>query len=225
MMRIFDEGYINQLISILMPGTADTIFMVSISSLFAVISGLALGVVLYMTHQGGLYESLLLNRILGTIVNIGRSIPFVIIIIAVFPLSRFIVGTSIGRTAAIVPLTIAAIPFVARLVEANLNELGRGIVEAAVSAGATPIQIVFRVLLPESASSLVSSFTLTIISLIGYSAMAGTIGGGGLGDVALRHGYQRFRTDILILTVLILIILVQFIQIVGQIISKRLDKR
>ncbi|MCL2873319.1 MAG: ABC transporter permease [Defluviitaleaceae bacterium] len=208
-----------------MPGTADTIFMVSISSLFAISIGLGLGVVLYITQPGGVCEITLLNKILGTIVNIGRSIPFVIIIIAVFPLSRFIVGTSIGRTAAIVPLTIAAIPFVARLVEANLNELGQGIVEAAVSAGATPMQIIFRVLLPESASSLVSSFTLTIISLIGYSAMAGTIGGGGLGDVALRHGYQRFRTDILILTVLILVILVQFIQIVGQIISKRLDKR
>lgn len=221
----FDEAYFAHLRRTLSQGTIDTVYMVGFSSLFALSIGLLLGIMLYLTAPGCLYASPKFNRILGIIINIGRSIPFVIIVIAVFPLARFIVGTSIGRTAAIVPLTIAAIPFTARIVEVALNELGRGIIEAAIAAGATPLQIVLRVLLPESASSIVLGFTLTIINLISLSAMAGIIGGGGLGDIALRYGHQRFRTDILILTVIILIILVQIIQFVGQFLARRLDKR
>jgi D-methionine transport system permease protein len=199
--------------------------MVGLSALFAIIAGLAVGILLYVTNPGGIREMPKLNRVLGVIVNVGRSIPFVILIIAVFPLSKLIVGTAIGSTASIVPLTISAIPFVARLVEASLNELGFGIIEVAISAGATPLQIVFKVLLPESASGLVSAFTITVINIIGYSAMAGTIGGGGLGDIALRIGYQRFRTDIMIYIIIILVILVQVIQLLGQFIARKMDKR
>ncbi|MCL2407725.1 MAG: ABC transporter permease [Defluviitaleaceae bacterium] len=199
--------------------------MVFFSALFAVFIGLIIGVALNVTGPAGICEQRLTNRILGFIVNTGRSIPFVIVIIAVFPLSRFIVGTSIGRTAAIVPLTIAAIPFVARVVEAALAELGGGIVEAATSTGASPLQIIFRVLLPEAAPGLVLGVTLTVINLISFSAMAGLIGGGGLGFTAHRWGLQEFRTDILVYTIIILVILVQVIQITGQAISRKLDKR
>ncbi|MCL2836610.1 MAG: ABC transporter permease [Defluviitaleaceae bacterium] len=199
--------------------------MVGFSALFAIIIGTALGIILYITKSGGICEFRAVNRLLSFVVNVGRSIPFVIIIIAVFPLAGLIVGTSIGKTAAIVPLTIAAIPFVARIVEAALAELGHGIIEAAISAGANPVQIIFRVLLPESASGLASGYTITIINLITFSSMAGVIGAGGLGDVALREGYQRFRTDMLIGTIVILVILVQGIQLLGQFISRKLDKK
>jgi D-methionine transport system permease protein len=219
------DVYLNQTWQILSKGTTDTIYMVGWSSLYAIAIGLALGIILYITGPGGICRMPVINRILGFVINTGRSIPFVILIIALFPLSRFIVGISIGREAAVVPLTIAAIPFVARIVENTLSELGYGIIEAAISAGASPLQIIFRVLLPESASGLALNFTLTVINLIAYSAMAGVVGGGGLGDVAIRHGYERWRTDLLVYTIIILVILVQFIQVTGQFISRRLDKR
>ncbi|MCL2189544.1 MAG: ABC transporter permease [Defluviitaleaceae bacterium] len=219
------ENYLAHLQRTLPQATIDTIYMVSFASLFAVLFGIIVGMTLYVTQPSGIYALPKFNRLLGAIINIGRSIPFVVLIILVFPLSRVIVGTSIGRTASIVPLTIAAIPFMSRVIEAALNELGRGIIEAAVAAGASPSQIIFRVVLPESAPGLVSGFTLTIINLITFSAMAGVIGGGGLGHIAHSYGVARFRTDMLVYTIIILVVLVQIIQAVGQYISRRLDKR
>jgi D-methionine transport system permease protein len=219
------ERYLSHIQRTLPQATLDTVYMVGFASLFAVFFGVVLGMVLYVTQSGGIYAAPRFNKILGALINIGRSIPFVVLIILVFPLSRMIVGVSIGRTASIVPLTIAAIPFMSRVIEAALNELGRGIIEAAVAAGATPSQIIFRVVLPESAPGLVSGFTLTIINLITFSAMAGIIGGGGLGHIAHSYGVARFRTDILVYTIIILVIMVQIIQAIGQYISRRLDKR
>jgi len=205
--------------------TGETVYMVGFASLFAILLGLVIGTLLYVTQKDGIYPIPIVNRILGTIVNIGRSIPFVILIMLTFPLARTIVGTSIGPTAAIVPLTIAAIPFMSRVVEAALNDLGKGIIEAAIAAGATPMQIILRVLLPESAPGLVSGFTLLVINLITFSAMAGLVGGRGLGQVAQSHGLLMHRSDIMFITVVIMVILVQIVQITGQIIARRLDKR
>jgi len=219
------DAYADHMRRILIPGTIDTLYMVGFSSLFAILIGVVVGLVLYLTQPGGVHSMPVLNKILGVVVNIGRSIPFVVLIMLLFPLSRHIVGTSIGRTAAIVPLTIAAIPFMSRVVEAALNELGHGIIEAAIAAGATTRQLIFKVILPESAPSLVAGFTLLTINLITFSAMAGMVGGGGLGHVANSFGMQRHRTDILVYTVIILVIIVQIIQAIGGYISRRLDKR
>jgi len=206
-------------------GTRETIYMVGLASLFAIILGLVIGVILYVTQKDGIYPLVAVNRVLGIIVNVGRSIPFVILIMLVFPLSRVIVGSSVGSTAAIVPLTIAAIPFMSRVVESALNDLGPGIIEAAIAAGATPLQIIFRVLLPESAPGLVSGFTLLVINLITFSAMAGLVGGGGLGQVAQSYGLFRHRQDIMIYTVIVMVLLVQVVQVAGQLIARKLDKR
>ncbi|MCL2841377.1 MAG: ABC transporter permease [Defluviitaleaceae bacterium] len=219
------EGYTNHIIPTLIQGTIDTMYMVGFASLFAIIFGMLIGLLLYITQPNGIHPVAFVNRFVGIIVNIGRSIPFVVMIILVFPLSQHIVGTSIGRTAAIVPLTIAAIPFMSRVVESALNELSHGIIEAATAAGATTRQIIFRVILPESAPALVGGFTLLIINLITFSAMAGMVGGGGLGHLANSYGLQRHRTDILMYVVVILVILVQIIQGIGQMISRKLDKR
>ena len=219
------EVYFTSLQRTLPQATIDTIYMVGFASLFAMLFGIVLGMTLYVTQRDGIYALPRFNRVLGALINIGRSIPFIVLIILVFPLSRMIVGTSIGRTASIVPLTIAAIPFMSRVIESALNELGRGIIEAAVAAGASPGQIILRVVLPESAPGLVAGFTLTIINLITFSAMAGIVGGGGLGAVAHMYGVARFRTDMLFYTIIILVVLVQIIQAVGQYISRRLDKR
>jgi len=224
MSRTF-EAYRQHIWRIMSTGTQETIYMVGLASIFAILFGLVFGVTLYVTQKDGIYPLAIVNRILGTIINVGRSIPFVILIMLVFPLSRFIVGSSVGSTAAVVPLTIAAIPFMSRVVEAALSELGKGIIEAAIAAGATPMQIIFRVLLPESAPGLVSGFTLLIINLITFSAMAGLVGGGGLGQVAQSDGLFRNRQDIMIYTVILMVILVQIVQIIGQIIARKLDKR
>jgi len=219
------EAYARHMGRILPQATIDTLYMVGFASLFAIILGMAVGLFLYITSPAGIVPMPAFNRVVGIIVNIGRSIPFVVLIILVFPLSRHIVGTSIGRTAAIVPLTIAAIPFMSRVVEAALNELGTGIIEAAISAGATTRQIIFRVILPESAPGLVAGFTLLVINLITFSAMAGVVGSGGLGHLANSYGLQRHRTDVLVYTVVILVIIVQIVQAAGQFLSRRLDKR
>jgi len=219
------ERYREHMWRILSQGTIDTLYMVGYASLFAIIFGLIVGMFLYLTSPTGIHPMPIVNRLVGIVVNIGRSIPFVVLIILAFPLSRHIVGTSIGRTAAIVPLTIAAIPFMSRVVEGALNELGNGIIEAAIAAGATTRQIIFRVILPESAPGLVAGFTLLVINLITFSAMAGVVGGGGLGHFANSYGLQRHRLDVLVYTVIILVIIVQIIQAVGQFVSRRLDKR
>ena len=219
------EAYRQHIWRIMSQGTIDTIYMVGLASLFAIILGLTFGILLYVTQKDGIYPLPAFNRVLGTIINIGRSIPFVVLIMLVFPLSRLIVGSIIGREAAIVPLTIAAIPFMSRVVESALNELGPGIIEAAIAAGATPMQIIRRVLLPEAAPGLISGFTLLVINLITFSAMAGLVGGGGLGQVAQSYGLYRRRQDVLLYTVVIMVVLVQIVQIAGQVVSRRLDKR
>ncbi|MEG6585276.1 methionine ABC transporter permease [Dendrosporobacter sp. 1207_IL3150] len=213
------------IIALLVKALWETTYMVAVSSAFAALAGIPLGVVLVTTDKGHILENLPLNRILGSIVNAARSTPFIILMVAIIPLTRIIVGTSIGTDAAIVPLTIAAIPFVGRLVETSLKEVEYGVIEAAQAMGATPWQIVAKVLIPEAMPSIISGLTITVISLIGYSAMAGAIGGGGLGDLAIRYGYQRFRADIMIATVVILIAQVQIVQSAGDYAARRLNKK
>jgi D-methionine transport system permease protein len=178
-----------------------------------------------ITGKGHIKENLLVNQTLGAIVNAARSTPFIILMVAIIPFTRIIAGTSIGTNAAIVPLSIAAIPFVARIVESALKEVDDGLIEAAQSMGASPGQIILKVLIPEAMPSIVLGLTLTVISLIGYSAMAGAIGGGGLGDLAIRYGYQRFRADVMIATVVILIAMVQIVQSSGDYFARKLNKR
>lgn len=217
--------YLEQLKKIVLPAFNETLYMVFFASLFSVILGIFIGIILYITEKDGILENKFLNRLLGIIVNIGRSVPFVILMIAVFPLSKFIVGTTLGSKAAIVPLTVAAIPFVARMIEACLKEIDKGVIEASISMGASEWQIIYKVLIPESISSIISTITTTIISIIGYSAMAGTIGGGGLGSIAITYGYQRYRDDILIISVVLMVILVQIVQTIGNILGKKLNKK
>lgn len=214
-----------RLIELLLPSLGETFYMVFFSTLFSVIFGAILGIVLVITEKGHIAEMPTLNSILGSIINVMRSIPFIILIVAIFPLSRLIVGTTIGSTAAIVSLSIAAAPFVARVVESSLKEVSYGIIEASISVGATVPQIIFKVMLPEALPSLILGLTLTIINIIGYSAMAGAIGGGGLGDLAIRYGYQRFQTDVLIATIIVLIIMVEIIQLLGNKLAAKFDKR
>lgn len=217
--------YLAGLWDIICPSLIETIYMVFYSTIFSVLIGLPLGVILVITDKGHISEKPALNKVLGFIVNIMRSVPFIILIIAIFPLSRLIVGTTIGTTAAIVPLSIAAAPFVARIIESSLREVDWGVIEASLSVGASVPQIIFRVMLPEALPSLVLDITTTIINIIGYAAMAGSIGGGGLGDLAIRYGYQRFETDVLVATIIVLVILVQIIQAIGNFIAVKVDKR
>ena len=213
------------MIPLLTKALGETVYMVVVSMIIATIIGVPLGVLLHTTSKGQILESLAVNRIVGAIVNAVRSIPFIILLVAIIPFTRLIVGSAIGTTAAMVPLVIAAIPFIGRQVETSLKEVPFGLVEAAQSMGATPAQIIWKVLLPESMSSIVAQLTTVIISLVGESAMAGAVGGGGLGDLAIRYGYQRFRPEIMLATVVILIVLVQLVQFVGNTLAKRLDKR
>lgn len=193
----------------------NTIYMVFVSAFFAVLIGLPLGVILTITDKGHIREHVKIYKILETLVNIGRSFPFAILMVALIPFTRWIVGTSLGTTASIVPLTIAAAPFVARLVETSLKEIDRHILEAVIVMGSSTRQIIAKVLIPEALPSLVSAITLTVINLIGYSAMAGLVGGGGLGQVAIQYGYNRFNTFIMVVTVVLLILLVQAVQWLG----------
>ena len=207
------------------PSIPQTIYMVLLSSLIAVVFGMLLGIVLTLTRPGGLRELKSFYSFLDFIVNIMRSLPFIILMIVVLPLTKVIVGKGYGTNASIVPLSISAIPFVARIIEGYLIQVDKGIIDAAKSMGATTSQIVFKVLIPESMPAIVNGITLTIINIIGYSAMAGAIGGGGLGDVALRYGYQRGQTDVLFVTVVVIIIFVQLIQFVGNSISNNINKK
>ncbi|EGR0563865.1 ABC transporter permease, partial [Vibrio parahaemolyticus] len=175
--------------------------------------------------KGGLLENTKLNGILGAVVNVGRSVPFLVLMVAIIPVTKMLVGTFIGTTAAIVPLTIGAIPFVARLIEGALLEVPTGLVEAAQSMGATPTQIITKVLLPEAMPTIVNSVTITLVTLVSYSAMAGTVGGGGLGDVAIRYGFHRYDITIMAVTVVMLIVLVQIIQSIGDAVVRRVDHR
>lgn len=206
----------------LIQATQDTLYMVFVSTLFTVIIGLPLGVLLVITDRDGLLSMPLFNQILGVIVNIGRSLPFIILLVAIMPFTRLVVGTTIGTTAAIVPLTIAAIPFFGRIAETSLREVDKGVVEAAKAMGCNLWRIIAKVLIPEALPSLILGIAITIISLIGYSAIAGAVGAGGLGDLAIRYGYQRFETNVMIITIILLIIIVQGIQLLGDIIARRL---
>lgn len=212
-------------LNMLWTATQETLLMVGAATVLAVLGGLPLGILLAATAPEGILENSWLNRVLGAAVNIGRSIPFIILMVAIIPFTRRVVGTSIGTTAAIVPLTIAAIPFFARLVEGALKEVDPGVIEAAQSMGTTPFQIIFKILLPEALPSLVLAVTVTAVNLVGYSAMAGAIGGGGLGDLAIRYGYQRFRGDVMLQTIAILVVLVQGVQMLGDKLAQRLYQR
>ncbi|MBR1729736.1 MAG: ABC transporter permease [Selenomonadaceae bacterium] len=212
-------------IPLLTKALGETVYMVIVSMIIATAIGVPLGVILNVTAKGQILESPILNKIIGSIVNAIRSIPFIILMVAIIPFTRFIVGSAIGTTAAMVPLVIASIPFIGRQVETSLKEVPYGLVEAALAMGATPFQIITKVLLPESMPSIVAQLTTVIIALVGESAMAGAIGGGGLGDLAIRYGYQRFRPDIMIATVIILIVLVQLVQFAGNHLAQSLNKK
>jgi D-methionine transport system permease protein len=202
--------------------TLETIYMTFVSTFFACVLGFPLGAYLHCTSPAGLTPKPLLYNILSRIVNLFRSLPFIILMILLIPLSRFIIGTSIGPSAVIIPLSIAAAPFVARVAESALSEVDSGVLLAARAMGSTNMQILCKVLIPEAMPALVSGLALTIINLISYTAMAGAIGGGGLGDLAIRYGYYRFRTDVTIAAVVIILILVEIVQLTGSAISRSL---
>ena len=203
----------------------ETFWMMSIAVLFAVVVGVPLGIALFVTREGMFFENRFVQQVAGTIVNIIRSIPFIILLVVLIPFTKLILGTSMGPTAASVSLTVAAIPFYARLVEASLREIDRGVIEAAESCGASPWLIMKDVLLPEAKPGMIAGLTVTIISLLSYSAMAGIVGGGGIGDLAIRFGYYRFQNDVMLITVIILIILVQLIQFIGDRLAKAASKK
>jgi D-methionine transport system permease protein len=213
----------NEIGELLWQATAETLYMVAVSAVLSGIGGLVVGVLLVVTAKGNVAENLWLARSLKALVNFGRSVPFIILMVAVIPLTRWIVGTSIGTAAAIVPLVIAAIPYVARLVESALFEVDRGVVEAVIVMGATPWQLIARAYLPEAVPALCRAFSIMSITLVSYSAMAGAVGGGGLGDLAVRYGYQRFRPDVTIYTVVVLVAIVQLIQFAGDRLARQFD--
>lgn len=211
--------------SVLLDGTKDTLVMVVVSTLFAYLLGLPLGVALTVTQPHGILPSPALNRVLGGIVNVGRSIPFIILMVAIMPFTKLVVGTKIGVKGAIVPLVVSAAPFIARMVETALAEVDAGVVEAAQSMGASPLQIIWKVYLPEARPSLVLGGAISIVTILGYTAIAGAVGAGGLGDTAVRYGHQRGVTSVMWVTVVFLIVLVQLVQSLFSWLSKRIDKR
>lgn len=213
---------IDKIIILVRDAAAQTAVMVVFSTLFSLLLGLPLGILLCTSDpQSGIRPRPALYQILTRIVNALRSFPFIILMIVLFPLSRVLVGTSIGTKATIVPLSIAAAPFVARIIESALKEVDRGVVQAARAMGSTTMQIIFKVLIPEALPSLIDGVTLTIINVIGYSAMAGAIGGGGLGDLAIRYGYQRFRSEIMAIAVIVILLMVELIQMLGTALSRK----
>ena len=214
-----------QTIKMLLTGIKDTLYMTMGSAIVGYILGLPLGVLLYVTGKGGLSPKPIIYRIIDIICNIIRSIPFLILLILLIPFTRLIVGKSYGSTATIVPLVVCAAPYIARVVESSLNEVDAGVIEAARAMGASNLQIIFKVLLVEARTSLVTGFTITTGLLLGYSAMSGTVGGGGLGDIVVRYGYYRWQTDIMLITVALLIIVFQIIQMVGTRVARGLDHR
>ncbi|WP_256414498.1 methionine ABC transporter permease [Acinetobacter sp. 5862] len=215
----------NQLIDLLLTGTTDTLIMVGVSAILAFLIGLPIALILVSTADFGIYPSKKINQSLGWIINITRSVPFLILMVALIPFTRWIVGTSYGVLAAIVPLTIAAIPFFARIAEVSLREVDQGLIEAAQAMGCNRKQILWHVLLPEALSGIVAGFTVTIVTMISSSAIAGAIGAGGLGDIAYRYGYQRFDMQVMLSVILVLIVLVMLVQVTGDNIAKQLNKR
>ena len=218
---MFDET----IVSMLMEGTWATLYMTLVSTLFGYIVGLPLGIILAVTDKEGIKPNVVIYKILDFIVNLTRSVPFLILLIVVMPLTKLIVGKSYGAAATIVPLTIAAAPFIGRMVESSLKEVDKGVVEAAQSMGAGTFTVIWKVLLAEARTSLLVGVTIAIGTILGYSAMAGVVGGGGLGDIAIRYGYYRYETGIMIVTLVVLVILVQILQGIGMMLSKKLDRR
>jgi len=215
----------SEMLNMLMQSFWETLTMVSISAAIGTVFGLPLGVLLHLTDRQGVLRNTLVNRVVGMLVNAVRSTPFIILLVLAIPLTRLIVGSSIGTAAAVIPLTLAAAPFIARLVETALREVERGLIEAAQAMGATTRQIVFKVLLPEAWPGIVAGLTITFVSLVGYSAMAGAIGGGGLGDLGIRYGYQRYEPVVMWLVVAILIVFVQLAQSFGDWLVRRLSHK
>lgn len=215
----------NQLIDLLLTGTTDTLIMVGISAILAFLIGLPIALILVSTADFGIYPSRRINQSLGWIINITRSVPFLILMVALIPFTRWIVGTSYGVLAAIVPLTIAAIPFFARIAEVSLREVDQGLIEAAQAMGCNRKQILWHVLLPEALPGIIAGFTVTIVTMISSSAIAGAIGAGGLGDIAYRYGYQRFDMQVMLAVIVVLIVLVMLVQATGDHIAQQLDKR
>lgn len=215
----------NSTVLMLIEGTRDTLYMTFVSTIFAYLFALPIGIALVVTKKDGLHPMGFINRFLDVAVNIGRSVPFLILLIAVIPLTKLIAGKSYGSTATIVPLVIASTPFIARLIESSLQEVDQGVIEAAQSMGASLSTIVFKVLIPEAKTSLIVGATIAIGTILSYSAMAGVVGGGGLGDIAIRFGYNRYQYDIMLMTVILLVILVQVLQMIGMKIASKTDKR
>ena len=215
----------NATITMLLEGVRDTLYMTLASTFFGYVLGLPLGVILAVTDKDGIKPNAFIYKILDIIVNILRSIPFLILLILVIPITRAIVGKTYGSTATVVPLVIAAAPFIARMVESSLKEVNGGVIEAAQSMGAGTFTIIWKVLLAEARTSLLVGVTIALGTSLGYSAMAGVVGGGGLGDIAIRYGYYRYQTDIMLVTIVILVLLVQIMQWVGMLLSKKLDRR
>ena len=211
--------------NLVIPSLFETLYMVFFSTVFSLLLGFPLGILLVVTERGSIWEKPNLNKVLNSVINVMRSIPFIILMILAFPLAKIIVGTKIGTTATIVPLSISATPFVARIMEGSLKEIDKGIIESSLAMGATVPQIIIKVLIPESLPSIVSGITLTIINIIGYSAMAGAIGGGGLGDLAVRFGLYKWQKDIMFIALIVIIVLVQGIQILGNYITLKINKK
>ncbi|MEH6691860.1 MAG: methionine ABC transporter permease [Pseudorhizobium pelagicum] len=215
----------DMLISLLWTALLQTVHMVAVAGVIGSLIGLPIGIFLATSGRGELFPAPTVNKIVGAIVNATRSTPFIILVVAIIPFTRLVAGTSIGTSAAIVPLTIATIPFVARLAESAIREVDKGLIEAARAMGATPMQIVFKVLLAEARPGLTLALTLTLVSLVGYSAMVGAVGGGGLGDLGIRYGYQRFMPEVMLAVVVVLIVLVQAVQSSGDALARRFDKK
>lgn len=215
----------NMMLQLLSSALGETLYMVLTSLVIASLLGIPLGMILFVTRKNGILSHPLLNNILGAITNAVRSIPFIILLVAIVPFTRIIAGTSIGTNAAIVPLIIGAIPFIARIVENALEEVPSGLIESAEAMGASPVQIMTRFLLPEALPGIINGLTVTVVALVSYSAMAGAVGGGGLGDLGIRYGYQRFDVTVMIATVIVLIVLVQLLQWIGNYAAKRFNKR
>ncbi|MFI6290250.1 methionine ABC transporter permease [Nonomuraea sp. NPDC050790] len=215
----------DEMVPLLWEGTGQTAAMVGLATLFTVLLGLPLGVALVVFDRGGLKPVPALKGVLGAVVNVGRSLPFIVLMIAIIPFTRLVVGTTIGTLAVVVPLTVGAVPFFARLVETALREVGGDVVQAAQAMGAGRMAIVRKVLLPEALPGIVAGITVTVVALVGYSAMAGTVGGGGLGDLAVRYGYLRFEGQVMLATVVVLIVLVQLVQSLGDLVVRRMSHK
>ncbi len=215
----------SEILHLLLQGTLETIYMTLVSTLIAYILGLPLGVLLSVTDKNGIKPMKAVNAVLGFVINFLRSVPFIILLVAIIPFTRFLVGTSLGSTATIVPLVVSAAPFIARMVESSIKEVDGGVIEAAQSMGASPFEIVMKVLLPEAKPSLIVGSAIAVTTILGYSAMAGFVGGGGLGTIGINYGYYRYQNDIMLVTVVLLVIIVQLLQEIGMFVAKRTDKR